>query len=147
MNKIVGFARISNSATSCKGAKDPSQFIGKVLRVLEFGPHGDVLVINPDSTALAMFDKQDVHSSFTCGYSSPVITPPGIGEIEQMMYAQRAMLRKGGYDQVVAGMVIQLSLLKGKFTDSFLWAMQDEDPYKDIYESMGKKFWDLVEQK
>ena len=68
---------------------------------MEFGFDGSVLVLNPKSTALAMFDKTDVSSSFKCGYSNGVVTAPDLHIFEQMAYVQKAQQRKGGYDRLV----------------------------------------------
>jgi hypothetical protein len=124
MNQIVGFAHINRNATTCKGAKNPSEFIGQTCAVMEFGVDGCVLVLNPQSTALAMFDKEDVSRSFKCGYSNGVVTPPDLDMLNQMMYVTKAQMRKGGYNSLLCNMVIEASLMKGVFTDSFLWALQ-----------------------
>ena len=124
MNDIVGFVHINRNATTCKGAKNPSEFIGQTCAVMEFGVDDCVLVLNPQSTALAMFDKEDVYRSFKCGYSNGIVTPPNLEMLEQMMYVAKAQQRKGGYNELVRNMVIEASLMKGKFHDSFLWAMQ-----------------------
>jgi hypothetical protein len=124
MNDIVGFVHIKEKATTCKGAKNPNEFIGQTCAVLEFGWDGCMLVLNPQSTALAMFDKEDAHRSFKCGYSNGVVTPPDLDMISQMMYVTKAQQRKGGYNFLLRNMVIQASLMKGEFHDSFLWALQ-----------------------
>jgi|694.fasta_scaffold00438_4 hypothetical protein len=124
MNKIVGFVHINKNATTCKGAKNPKEFIGQTCAVIEFGVDDSVLVLNPQSTALAMFEKKDVYRCFKCGYSNGIVTPPNLEFLEQMMYVDKAQQRKGGYDGLVRNMVIQLSLMKGKFNDGFLWEMQ-----------------------
>lgn len=124
MNDIVGFVHINKNATTCKGAKTPSEFIGQTCAVMEFGVDDCVLVLNPQSTALAMFDKEDVYRSFKCGYSNGIVTPPNLEMLAQMMYIAKAQQRKGGYNKLVRNMVIEASLMKGKFHDSFLWAMQ-----------------------
>jgi len=33
-------------------------------------------------------------------------------------------MRKGGYNKLLSRMVIEASLMKGKFTDNFLWQLQ-----------------------
>ena len=124
MNTIVGFAYIKPGATSCKGAERPEDFIGKTCRVMEFGVDDSVLVLNNESTALAMFDKEDVKTSFKCGYMNGVVTPPNLDPIAQMFYVVKAQSRKGGYNQILSNMVIHGSLMKGKFYDDFLWTMQ-----------------------
>ena len=95
MNKIVGFAHIKKEAPSCKGAKNPSEFLGQTCAVIEFSVDDCVLVLNPQSTALAMIDKEDVARSFKCGYINGVVTPPDLNLIEQMMYVTKAQTRKG----------------------------------------------------
>lgn len=124
MNDIVGFVHINKNATTCKGAQTPNEFIGQICAVMEFGVDDCVLVLNPQSTALAMFDKKDVYRSFKCGYSKGIVTPPNLSWLEQMMYVAKAQQRKGGYNRLVRNMVIEASLMKGKFNDNLLWAMQ-----------------------
>lgn len=41
--------------------------------------------------------------------------------LEKMEFATSRMLRKGGYNNIVASVVICASLTKGEFTDSFLF--------------------------
>ena len=124
MNDIVGFVHIKKDATTCKGAEFPAEFYGQNCAVMEFGFDDCVLVLNPQGTALAMFDKEDVRSSFKCGYSNGVVTPPGLNMMEQMMYVAKAQTRKGGYNNIVREMVIASSLHKNQFNDGFIWQMQ-----------------------
>ena len=124
MNNIVGFADIKKNATTCKGAENPLDFIGKTCYVMEFGVDDCVLVLNPSGTALVMFDKEDVARSFKCGYSNGIVTPPDLDMFNEMMYVTKAQTRKRGYNKIVCGMVIQSSLMKGSFNDNFLWALQ-----------------------
>jgi hypothetical protein len=91
---------------------------------MEFDSDGGVICLNPQGTALAMFDKQDVYRSFKCGYSNGIVTPPNLGMFEQIIYVSKAKKRKGGYNWLVRNMVIEASLMKNNFHDSFLWAMQ-----------------------
>lgn len=121
---IVGFAHINKNATTCKGAKNPNEFIGKICPVYEFGRDESVLVLNPLGRALAMFDKIDIYRSFKCGYSNGVVTPPDLKMLFQTMYVTKALSRKGGYNKLLRSMVIEASLAKGVFTDGFLWAKQ-----------------------
>ena len=122
---IVGFVTIKNNATTCKGAENPNDFIGKDCPVMEFGVDDCVLVLNPKGTALAMFDKEDITRKFKCsGLVSGVICPPNLNEMDKLMYMSKALGRKGGYNNLVMNMVIQASLMKGEFTDNFLWQLQ-----------------------
>lgn len=121
---IVGFVDIKSDATTCRGAKNPDDFIGKTCPVMEFDSEGGALVFNPEGTALAMFDKQDICRSFKCGYVNGVVTPPGLDMISQMAYLSKAHGRKGGYCGLLSNMVIQASLMKGEFHDYILWAKQ-----------------------
>lgn len=107
MNKIVGFVRISKDAKTCKGAKNPSEFIGNVCRVVEFGHDDCVMVLNPESTALAMFDKEDVQQSFKCGYVNGVITPPNLDYISEIAYYTKAISRKVSKDFTNEGLFHQ----------------------------------------
>lgn len=132
MFDIEGYCIIKTDATTGKGTK-PESFLGKTVRVVEFGKHdGCVLVVNNEATAMCMFDKEDIARSFNtihsfkCGQVGDVVTPPGLNPIEQMMYASKAMARKGGYNHIVRQMVIASSLHRGEFCDSILWAKQDE---------------------
>jgi len=124
MTDIVGFADISKTATTCKGAINPEEFIGKTCAVFDFGRDGCVMVLNPSGTALAMFEKEDVYRSFRCEYIDGVVTPPDLGFIEKMIYVAKAQQRKGGYNHLLRNMVIEASLMKSKFFDSFLWQKQ-----------------------
>jgi len=121
---IVGFAHIDKNATTCKGAKNPNEFIGQTCAVLEFDSEGGVLCLNPQGTALAMFDKQDIYRSFECTMQSDVVCPPKQDMLSNMAYVTKCMMRKGGYNKLLSRMVIESSLIKGKFTDTFLWQLQ-----------------------
>ncbi len=121
---IVGFAHIDKNATTCKGAKNPNEFIGQTCAVVEFDSDGGVLCLNPQGTALAMFDKQDVYRSFECTMQSDVVCPPKQDMLTNMAYVTKCMMRKGGYNKLLSRMVIEASLMKGKFTDNFLWQLQ-----------------------
>ena len=125
MNNIVGFVRIKNDATTCKGARNPNEFIGKTCSVIEFGVDDCVLVLNPNGSAMAMFDKEDIQTKFKCsGLHSGVVCPPNLNEMDKLMYISKALSRKGGYNNLVMNMVIQASLMKGEFSDTFLWQLQ-----------------------
>jgi hypothetical protein len=124
MNNIVGFCTIDKNATSCAGAENPNEFIGKDCAVMEFTDYGDVLVLNPQGTALAMFEKKDVYRKFKCGYVNGIVTPPNLDLIGQMAYVGKATMRKGGYNTILKNMVIVASLSKGEFYDNFLWELQ-----------------------
>jgi len=122
---IVGFVNIKDNATTCKGARNPNEFIGKTCAVMEFGVDDCVLVLNPKGTALAMFDKEDIYTKFKCsGLVNGIVCPPNLNEFEKLMYVGKASSRKGGYNNLVMNMVIQASLMKGEFTDTFLWQRQ-----------------------
>ena len=121
---IVGFVNIRQNATTCKGALNPNEFIGNTCPVMEFGADDCVLVLNPQGTAMAMFDKEDIVSKFKCKLVNGVVCPPDLHLLDQMIYIHKCQNRKGGYNDVVMNMVIQASLMKGEFTDSFLFQKQ-----------------------
>lgn len=119
---IEGFVTIKKNATTCKGALNPNEFIGKDCAVLSFGFDDSVLVLNPAGTALGMFEKEDVERKFKCsGLVSGVVCPPNLNQFEKLLYVTKALGRKGGYNNLVKNMVIQYSLMEGEFTDNFLW--------------------------
>jgi hypothetical protein len=122
---IIGFAHIDKNATTCKGAKTSSEFIGQTCAVMEFDSEGGVLCLNPQGTALAMFDKKDVYRKFECRMQGSLyVCPPTESMLETMAYVTKCMSRKGGYNKLLSRMVIEASLMKGKFNDAFLWQLQ-----------------------
>lgn len=120
----VGFAHIDKNATTIKGAKNPNEFIGKTCAVMEFDCDGGALILNPEQTAMAMVDKKDIYRRFECIVSGNTICPPNQNAIETMMYVTKCVTRKGGYNNILRNMVIEASLMKGVFTDNFLWQLQ-----------------------
>ena len=124
MDQIVGFVHINKNATTCNGALNPNEFIGQTCAVMEFGVGDCVLVLNPQGTAVASFDKEDVQRSFKCGFFAEVITPPNLSPLEQITYVTKAQNRKGGYNNLLRNMVIAASLSRGEFSDGFLWEKQ-----------------------
>ena len=121
---IVGFVNIKNNATTCKGAINPNEFIGKTCAVMEFGHDDCVLVLDPKGNALAMFDKEDIDRQFKCKLVNGIVCPADLHILDQMLYIHKCQNRKGGYNNLVMNMVIQASLMKGEFTDSFLFQKQ-----------------------
>ena len=128
--ELVGYCTIKKDATTGKGIQNPEKFLGKDCRVMEFDQWGGVLVMSSDATALGMFDKEDVIRSFKCGVFGEYLTPPDIGMPEQMVYVSRLLSRKGGYNPILKGMVIAGSLMKGKFTDDFLFQKEREENFQ-----------------
>lgn len=124
MHEIVGYAQIRKDASTCKGATIPSEFLGKICSVMEFGVDGCVLVLNPIGTALAMFDKEDIVKSFKCSISGDTVCPPDLTALGILSYVVKCQERKGGYNGLLKGMVIRASLMEGKFNDNFLWQLQ-----------------------
>ena len=91
---------------------------------MEFGVDGSVLALNPEGSALGMFEKEDISTGFKCSYNGQYVCPPGLCPIEELSYITKCMTRKGGYNNTLKNMVIHASLLKGQFYDHFLWALQ-----------------------
>lgn len=127
---VVGYAEIKKDAITGRSPISLDNFIGKPCRVMEFNKEGDVLLIDSKSTGLATFDACDVYRKFECKVIGDVLTPPEMNMVEQMIYVTKVQTRKGGYNNLLKQMVIQASLLKGKFTDNVLFAMQDNPEYK-----------------
>jgi hypothetical protein len=126
MDNIVGYCTIKPNATSGIGV-DLQSFIGKDCRVMEFASDGGVLVLNREATAMAMFDKADVKTSFKCSPLGDVLCPSGLNFIEQTLYANKVLMRKGGYNNLLKNMVIGASLSRGVFTDDFLFSVEREE--------------------
>lgn len=122
--EIVGYAQVRSDAKTCKGAKNPLEFLGKVCSVMEFGVDGCFLVLSPSGTALAMFDKEDIEKKFKCTMSGGTICPPNLSSLEILSYVAKCRDRKGGYNRILRDMVITASLSKGEFHDNFLWQLQ-----------------------
>lgn len=122
--EVVGYAIIKPTAQTGVSAVDIDLFRGKTCRVLEFAKDGGVLVIDRQATGIAMFDKCDVFKHFKCVEECNVVCPPDLEFHQRMFYISKCMNRKGGYNNLLKQMVIQISLHKGKFTDNFLWQKQ-----------------------
>lgn len=118
--EIVGFAFIKNNADKSK-CQNPNGFIGEVCMVLEFGTDESVLVLDKKGTEIAIFNKEDVKTSFKCVLRNNIVFPPDLNLLDQFNYQLKCMNRKGGYDNILMNMVIMCSLHRGEFCDSFLW--------------------------
>lgn len=121
--EVKGYCTINKSATTGRG-ENLNKFIGKDVRILDFGHDDSVLVIDAEASEIAMFDKIDVYRKFECSISGDVICPPNTSMIEQMAYTMKVKTRKGGYNNLLRAMVIQASLMKGHFDDRLLFAKQ-----------------------
>lgn len=92
------------------------------LRILDIAVDGSgFLVLDRKGSALAMVEKSDVDMYFLCNVYCGVICPPNMNLLEKMAFVQSRMERKGGYNNIVASLVIAASLTKREFTDSFLF--------------------------
>ena len=119
---VIGYAIIKKDAKTGTTAGVLDNFLGKIVRVIEFAIDGGCLCIDRQATGLATFDKCDIKSYFKCSvYGGQYICPPGKSILEDMAYATKCSLRKGGYDNIVREMVIMSSLHRGEFNDDFLW--------------------------
>lgn len=118
---IQGYCTISRTATTGVG-QNLETFIGQDCRVIDFNERGDVLLINREATHMAMFDKVDVYRFFQCKMYGDVVCPPDMGLPEQIAYSAKVLTRKGGYNTLLKHMVIEASLMKGCFTDRFLFS-------------------------
>ena len=124
--EVAGYATIKKDAVG-QSPLPMSEFQGQDVRVFEFAVDGGALVINRAGTGIAMFDKEHIYRKFECGVVGNVLTPPGLNMVEQTMYVGKVLSRKGGYNELLRNMVIQASLMKGKFNDQFLFAVQQQE--------------------
>jgi hypothetical protein len=123
---VVGYCTIKKDAVG-QSPLPMSEFQGQDVRVFEFDSEGGALVINAKATGIATFDKEHIYRKFECGVVGNVLTPPGLDMLEQTIYVGKVMMRKGGYNELLRNMVIQASLMKGKFNDQFLFAVQEQE--------------------
>ena len=65
MNTLVGFVTISKNATTCKGALNPNEFIGKNCPVMEFGVDDCVLVFRHRSV-----ERAEAEEEILCAHSA-----------------------------------------------------------------------------
>lgn len=145
--EIVGYCTIRKNATTCTGTDHPEKYIGKDCRVMEFDQWGGVLVLDSGATGLAMFDKEDVIRKFECREQGEFIFPPDLDMIGQMAHMHKLMYRKGGWNPVLKGMVIQYGLMKGKYNDDFLFQKEREENFQRSKLSATElKIMDLEEE-
>jgi hypothetical protein len=123
---VVGYVDISKDAKAddIVSAISVEKFRGETCRVFEFAEDGGALILDREATGLAMVEKAAIKRRFECGVVNDYIVPPNLNTIEQMLYVTKCMSRKGGYNGIIKQMVIQSSLMQGKFDDRFLWVMQ-----------------------
>lgn len=121
--KIEGFITVKKEAAKII-AQNPEKFLGKDCAVLEFDKFGGALILCPENNELAMVDSEDVFTSFKCVMLNGVVIPAELNMLERVNYYESCIKRKGGYNNILANMVIKASLIKGKFYDSFLWQKQ-----------------------
>jgi hypothetical protein len=127
LGDIVGYCQIKSGAKSGKPETEYDFTKAIFLRVMEFDSEGGVLVINPEATELAMFDVVDVKCSFKCEVYMGCILPPDLDIMQKMLYANKLMGRKGGYNLIIKNMVIMTSLHKGRYSDGFLFQKTESE--------------------
>lgn len=118
----VGYVRLAKHANI--NSKAPETFKDVPCRVFEFASDGGALIINPLATQMCMVEKEDIQSKFECAVEGNFICPPGLDRNERLIYIARCITRKGGYNDLLKRMIIEASLFKGKFNDTFLWQLQ-----------------------
>lgn len=136
MGDTAGYCDIKKDATTGIGT-EINTFLGQTVRVMEFARDGGALVLNPQATAMAMFDKQDIARRFECCEKSDVIMPAGLKDdpIGAIAYMLKVTSRKGGYNNLLKMMVIQTSLHKGKVSDDFLFQKEREEQARKAQEA------------
>jgi len=126
LGDITGYVLVKNDA-KCEHAvmHTPEELQGKIFRALELNDSTkSALIIDNKAVAIDMIDYNDIERKFHCIKVNDVILPPGEDMLVNMFEAERRLLRKGGYDSMVRGMVIASSLHKEKFNDDFLFQKQ-----------------------
>lgn len=122
MDKIKGYAHIVNDPKTIVSPIPNENFAGKVVRVLDWAVDGSgILAIDSQSTGLAQIDNADISRSFKCEVFANAIIPPGLNEIDKILYYSKLTNRKGGYSDILRKMSIAIGLSKGEFDDRFLF--------------------------
>ena len=127
MNEVKGYAMISPKATTFTSTNKLEEFTKQPVRIHDINERGDVLVLNPEATALASVDACDVLSHFRCDVSGEFLLPPGLDILNQFAYATKLQMRKGGYNQTLRAMIVLNSLRKGKYDDAFIFQKENEE--------------------
>lgn len=124
--EIKGYCMLKSTNTVTGYVGDIKELLPPhALRIIDIAVDGNgFLVLNANSSALAMVEKEDVDYLFYCSVLNGVICPPDINFAERLQFAVSRQTRKGGYNNIVANIVIAASLSKGYFTDDFLFQKQ-----------------------
>lgn len=124
--EIKGYCMLKSTNTVTGYVGDMKELLPPhALRIIDIAVDGNgFLVLNANSSALAMVEKIDVDYFFYCSVLNGVICPPDINFAERLQFAVSRQTRKGGYNNIVANIVIAASLSKGYFTDDFLFQKQ-----------------------
>lgn len=121
--EIQGYCMLKSTNTVKGYAGEMSDLLQpNYLRILDIAvDNSGFLVLNSKGSALAMVEKSDVDMYFLCNVYCGVICPPNMNLFEKTAFTLSRIGRKGGYSNIVASLVILTSLIKGEFTDSFLF--------------------------
>lgn len=121
--EIKGYCMLKSTKTVTGYVGDMKELLPPhALRIIDIAFDGNgFLVLNANSTALAMVEKEDVDYLFYCSVLNGVICPPDLNFAERLQFAISRQTRKGGYNKIVANVVIAASLSRGYFTDDFLF--------------------------
>ena len=121
--EIKGYCMLKSTNTVTGYVGDMKELLPPhALRIIDIAVDGNgFLVLNANSTALAMVEKEDVDYLFYCSVLNGVICPPDLNFAERLQFAISRQTREGGYNNIVANVVIAASLARGYFTDDFLF--------------------------
>ena len=119
---IQGYCVLNGTKTIIGYTGDPKELLMKPLRILDVAvDNSGFIVVNPQGTAAAMVDMEDVYEHFLCDSVSNVLIPPGLNFLQKMIEVHKRMTREGGYSSDTKKLVVAASLSKGKFYDDFLF--------------------------
>lgn len=117
----VGYCQIKPDAVG-QSPDELSKFRGKPCRAMEINHRSkSVLVIDPEGTAMGMFDFDQIQSMFECQSMCGLLIPPGLDPVESLMYSTRVLsdIRNQQRDMnFIRKLIIVQSLMKGKFCDT-----------------------------
>jgi len=123
--EINGFFELNSDANLKFAMGENKIWINKIIKALEINEDtNSVLGLDDSGTQMGMFEMSDVKRYFHCQVTQGIIIPIGLNLVDSMIYMQKRIDRKGGYDAVVRALVIGCSLHKGAVDDKFLFQKQ-----------------------
>lgn len=122
---IKGFCILKNYETVRGYRGNLAELLGAPLVIMDVAvDNSGFLILNKQQTAMADVQMSDVDRYFLCEIFAGVVLPPNLSLEQKLVESGKRITRKGGYNKILANMVIAGSLAKGVFNDDFLFELQ-----------------------